>query len=70
MAAPNPSRAAAAISSADVVQVYAADVVVDISNMRRAALGMKPVYHGPEGVRQFWRESLSDFGEFNFEVHC
>jgi ketosteroid isomerase-like protein len=49
-------------------EVYAADVVVDISNMRRAALGMKPVYHGHEGVRQFWRESLSAFGEFNFEV--
>ena len=29
---------------------------------------MKPVYHGHEGVRQFWRESLSAFGEFNFEV--
>lgn len=53
MAAPNPSWLLAAISSADVVQVYAADVVVDISNMRRAALGMKPVHHGPEGVRQF-----------------
>ncbi|MGE5745865.1 MAG: hypothetical protein ACM33U_01225 [Solirubrobacterales bacterium] len=31
-------------------EVYAAYVVVYISNMRRAALGMKPVYHGPEGV--------------------
>jgi ketosteroid isomerase-like protein len=49
-------------------EVYAADVVFDLSNTRRAALGMKPVYQGHEGVRQFWRESLSVFGEFNFEV--
>src|SRR5215211_3784337 len=49
-------------------EVYAADIVVDFSNTRRAALGMKPVYQGHEGVRQFLREWLAVFGEFNFEV--
>ena len=29
---------------------------------------MKPVYHGHEGVRQYWRETTSAFGEIDFEV--
>ena len=28
----------------------------------------KPVYQGHEGVRQFWPEGLSGFGEIDFEV--
>ena len=48
--------------------VYAEDIVWDLSNTRRAALGMKPVYRGHEGVRLFWRESLSVFGEVDLEV--
>jgi ketosteroid isomerase-like protein len=29
---------------------------------------LKPVYHGHEGVRQYWRETLAAFGEIDFEV--
>jgi ketosteroid isomerase-like protein len=49
-------------------EVYSSDIVFDLSNTRRVALGLKPVYQGHEGVRQFWRESLSVFGEIDFEV--
>ena len=50
-------------------EVYAEDIVWDVSNSGlRAALIEKPVYHGHEGVRQFWRESLSVFGEVDFDV--
>jgi ketosteroid isomerase-like protein len=49
-------------------EVYAEDIVWDLSNSRRALLLTKPVYQGHEGVRQFWREGLSVFGEINFEV--
>ena len=49
-------------------EVYAEDIIWDISNSRRALLAMKPVYHGHEGVRQYWRENISVFGEVDFEV--
>ena len=49
-------------------EVYAEDIIWDISNARRVALAMKPVYHGHEGVRQYWRENLSAFGAIDFEV--
>src|SRR5256885_5313735 len=49
-------------------EIYAEDIVWDISNARRAALALKPVYHGHEGVRQYWRENVSVFGEVDFEV--
>jgi ketosteroid isomerase-like protein len=54
----------------DVVpfEVYAEDIIWDISNSRRALLAMKPIYHGHEGVRQYWRETTSAFGEIDFEV--
>src|SRR2546421_11045682 len=39
-----------------------------MSNSRRALLAMTPVYHGPEGGRQYWRENLSAFGAIDFEV--
>ena len=49
-------------------EVYAEDIIWDISNSRRALLAMKPVYHGHDGVRQYWRETISVFGEVDFEV--
>ena len=49
-------------------EVYAEDIIWDISNSRRALLAMKPVYHGHDGVRQYWRENISVFGEVDFEV--
>jgi ketosteroid isomerase-like protein len=49
-------------------EVYAEDIICDISNSRPALLAMKPVYHGHEGVRQCWREFVSAFGEVDFEV--
>jgi len=49
-------------------EVYAEDIIWDISNSRRALLAMKPVYRGHDGVRQYWRENISVFGEVDFEV--
>jgi len=49
-------------------EVYAEDIIWDISNSRRALLAMKPVYHGHDGVRHYWRENISVFGEVDFEV--
>jgi ketosteroid isomerase-like protein len=49
-------------------ELYAEDIVWDLSNTRRAALFMKPVYHGHEGVREGWREVFAAFGDVDFEV--
>ena len=49
-------------------ELYAEDILWDISNSGRALLAMKPVYQGHEGVRQYWRETTSAFGEIDFEV--
>jgi len=49
-------------------EVYAEDIVWDVSQARRAFLFTKPVYRGHEGVRQGWREWLSAFGEIDVEV--
>jgi ketosteroid isomerase-like protein len=49
-------------------EVYAEDIVWDVSNARRALFAMKPIYYGHEGVRQYWREMVSAFGEVDFEV--
>ncbi len=49
-------------------ELYAEDIVWDMSNSRRRALYAKPFYHGHEGVRENWRESLDAFGTVDFEV--
>src|SRR6476469_5571258 len=54
--------------SATPFEAYAEDIVWDVSNSSRAVLAMKPVYHGREEVRQYWREALSAFGEIDFYV--
>jgi ketosteroid isomerase-like protein len=49
-------------------EVYAEDIVWDVSNTRRGDLGPKLVYEGHDGVRQFWRDGLAAFGEVDLEV--
>ena len=49
-------------------EAYAEDIVWDLSNSRRTALGVEPIYRGHEGVRQFWRDALSVFGDADLEV--
>lgn len=49
-------------------ELYAEDIVWDLSNWRRAALDPKAVYRGHEGVRDAWRDALSVWGEVDFEV--
>jgi ketosteroid isomerase-like protein len=47
---------------------YAQDIVWDLSNSARSAFYSAPVYRGHGGVRRSWQESLSAFGEVDFEV--
>ena len=61
--------AAARRDDATPYEVYSEDIVFDISNSRRVALALRPIYHGHEGVRQYWRETTSVFGEIDFEVN-
>jgi len=49
-------------------ELYAEDIVWDLSNMRRAALYARPVYVGHDGVREMWRESVAAFGNVDFDV--
>ena len=49
-------------------EVYAEDIVWDLSKARRAAVNAKPIYRGHDGVRQGWRDVLSVFGEVEIEV--
>ena len=49
-------------------EVYAEDIVWDMSHWRRAFLYSQPIYHGHEGVRDAWREGLSAFSEIDFEI--
>ena len=48
--------------------LYAEDIVWDVSQSQRSTLFARPVYHGHAGVREAWRESLSAFGQVDFEV--
>ena len=49
-------------------ELYAEDIVWDLSNARRGAMWSQPVYHGHEGVRQLWRDALSVFSAVEYEV--
>lgn len=49
-------------------EVYAEDIIWDMSNWRRAAMDSTQVYRGHEGVREGWRETLTIWGEVDFEV--
>ena len=48
--------------------LYAEDIVWDLSNWRPAELDPKPVYTGHEGVREAWRDRLMAWGEVDYEV--
>jgi ketosteroid isomerase-like protein len=54
--------------SAAPFEVYAEDIVWDVSQWRTAFLDTQPVSRGHEGVRQGWREWLSAFSEVDAEV--
>jgi ketosteroid isomerase-like protein len=47
--------------------VYAEDIVWDVSSSRRVVV-MDPLYQGHEGVRRFWRDALAVFGEIDLDV--
>ncbi len=50
-------------------EVYADDIVWDLSHTAGLAhLLSRPVYHGHEGVRQFWREMVASFGAWDLEI--
>ena len=49
-------------------EIYAEDIVWDISETQRAALYAKSVYVGHDGVREIWRESFAALGSVDFEV--
>jgi ketosteroid isomerase-like protein len=49
-------------------EIYAEDIVWDLSQMKRAALYERPVYVGHAAVRGMWRESLEVFGEIDFDL--
>jgi ketosteroid isomerase-like protein len=49
-------------------EFYAHDIVWDLSRARTAFLYSTTVFHGHEGVRQMWRESLAAFGEVDLHA--
>ena len=49
--------------------IYAEDIVWDISGSARGAMvGRSPIAHGHEGVRRGWRDLVEAFGEVDFDV--
>jgi ketosteroid isomerase-like protein len=61
-------EAVARRDSATPFEVYAEDIVWDVSNSHRATVMGSALYHGHEGVRQFWQEALSVFGTVDLDV--
>ena len=49
-------------------EIYADEIVWDISNTQRGGMLPRQVFHGHEGVRRNWRDSLDAFGEVDFVV--
>jgi ketosteroid isomerase-like protein len=50
-------------------ELYADDVVWDVSGWRPGALMARTQYHGHAGVREVWRETLAIWSEVDFEVY-
>ncbi len=49
-------------------EVYAEDIVWDVSHVPYGHLLTRPVFHGHAGVRQFWHEMVAGFGVWDLEV--
>ena len=49
-------------------KAYAENIVWDMSQVRQSHLLTRPVFHGHEGVRQFWREMVASFGVWDLDV--
>src|SRR5436305_242695 len=59
-------EAVARRDAASAFAVYADGIVWGVSARRAMVMGR--VYHGHHGVRQFWRDALSAFGEVDLDV--
>jgi ketosteroid isomerase-like protein len=60
--------AAARRDAAAPFEIYAEDIVWDLSQTSRAVLYEQPIYVGHEAVRRMWRESLTAFAEVDFDL--
>ena len=49
-------------------EVYADDIVWDVSQSRTAFLRTQPVSHGHAGVRQGWRDWFAAFSEIDADI--
>jgi ketosteroid isomerase-like protein len=54
--------------AATAFDYYAEAIIWDASKSSRALVLDSSVYHGHEGVRQFWRELVSVFGEVDLDA--
>lgn len=61
-------EAVARRDAATPFELYADDIVWDISASARGGLMTRPVFHGHEGVRDAWRESYAVWGHVDLEV--
>src|SRR6476661_4542448 len=52
--------------AASAFAVYADDIVWEVSARRAVVMGR--AYHGHDGVRRFWRDALSAFGEVDLDI--
>jgi ketosteroid isomerase-like protein len=49
-------------------ELYAEDIVWDLSHTRAALMYSKPVFHGHEGVREAWREGVAAFRDASYAL--
>lgn len=49
-------------------ELYAEDIVWDLSNTRAALMYSKPIFRGHEGVREAWREGVAAFRDANYTL--
>jgi ketosteroid isomerase-like protein len=61
-------EAAAGRDDVTPFELYAEDIVWDLSNTRAALMYSTPVFHGHEGVREAWREGVAAFRDANYAL--